>query len=145
MQKIDHFNVKLQRRLKIEELDDYAAAASIAEEVLSGIRTVFAFSGEKIEAERYSKQLSPAKPASRRRGLLYGVENAALRFFLFTTAALIFWFGARWVLDDRGNVDKEYTAAVLMIVSSLSLIQFVSPFIFVMLPTFLMLLRYSLA
>ena len=34
------------------EQDEYASAGNVAEEVLSAIRTVFTFGGEKIEQER---------------------------------------------------------------------------------------------
>lgn len=116
------FPFKMQALLSKEELNGYAAAANVAEEVFSGIRTVFAFSGERVELERYKKELSPAKTASRRRGLLSGIGDGILRFSFFGTAALIFWFGVQWVLDDRDKVDKEYTAAVLMIVGQLILL-----------------------
>ena len=36
-----------------EELDAYAKAGGIAEEVLSSIRTVVAFGGEHVESDRY--------------------------------------------------------------------------------------------
>lgn len=107
---------QFQSSLAKEELDGYAAAANVVEEVLSGIRTVFAFSGENIEVERYNERLLPAKSASRRKGLLSGIGDGILRFLFFGTTALIFWFGVQWALDDRDKVDKEYTAAVLMIV-----------------------------
>lgn len=40
-----------------KELDAYAKAGSIAEEVLSSIRTVAAFGGERKEIERYEHTL----------------------------------------------------------------------------------------
>ena len=39
------------------ELDSYAKSGGVAEEVLSGIRTVTAFTGQKEELERYTKPL----------------------------------------------------------------------------------------
>lgn len=84
--------------------------------MLSGIRTVFAFAGEEVEVERYNKRLSPAKSASRRIGMLSGIGDGILRLLYFGTAALIFWFGVQWVLEDRDKDEKEYTVAVLMIV-----------------------------
>ena len=40
-----------------QELDSYATSSGIAEEVLSGIRTVTAFTGQNEELERYSTPL----------------------------------------------------------------------------------------
>jgi ATP-binding cassette subfamily B (MDR/TAP) protein 1 len=42
----------LTRVLTSNELKSYAMAGSVAEEVLTGIRTVFAFNGGKREHER---------------------------------------------------------------------------------------------
>lgn len=98
-------------------MNSYSAAANVAEEVLSGIRTVFAFGGEKVEIERYNKRLINAKKAVRRKGLLSGLGEGIMRFLFFGSNALAFWYGVRLVLDDRDKVDKEYTPAVLMIVS----------------------------
>ena len=38
-----------------KELDSYARAAAVAEEVISSVRTVVAFGGEKKEVERQVK------------------------------------------------------------------------------------------
>ena len=44
-----------------EELDSYAKAGDIAEEVLSSIRTVTAFGGQEEELARYAENLTEAK------------------------------------------------------------------------------------
>lgn len=107
---------QLQATLSSKEIDAYAAAANVAEEVLSGIRTVFAFSGEKVEIDRYNKRLIPAKKAVNRKGLLSGIGDGVMRFLFFASNALAFWYGVQLVLEDRDKVDKQYTPAVLMIV-----------------------------
>lgn len=45
----------MQSNLSTEVMDEYARAGSIAEEVLSGIRTVVAFGGEPKEVERWER------------------------------------------------------------------------------------------
>ena len=102
--------------MSTKELNSYSAAANVAEEVLSGIGTVFAFGGEKIEIERYNKRLIKAKKAVRVKGLLTGIGEGIMRFLFFGSSALAYWYGVQLVLDDRDKVDKEYTPAVLMIV-----------------------------
>lgn len=85
---------------------------------MSGIRTVFAFGGEKIETERYSKLLTPVIRAARRKGMFSSVADGTIRFLYFASCALSFWFGVRWVLEDRDKTHKTYTPAVLIIVSA---------------------------
>lgn len=99
-----------------KELNAYAKAANIVEEVLSGIRTVFAFGGEKLEVERYKKHLLPAENAAKKIGLYACFGDGITRLLYFASCALSFWFGVQWVLDDRDKTDKIYTTAVLIIV-----------------------------
>lgn len=99
-----------------KELNAYSKAANVVEEVLSGIRTVFAFGGEKLEVERYRKHLLPAQNAAKKKGLFACMGDAVTRFLYFASCAVSFWFGVQWVLNDRDNIDKTYTTAVLIIV-----------------------------
>lgn len=50
--------LQLLSSITTKELDAYAKAGSIAEEVLSSIRTVAAFGGEKKEIVRYKAILA---------------------------------------------------------------------------------------
>ncbi|XP_055326893.1 multidrug resistance protein homolog 65-like [Sitodiplosis mosellana] len=108
--------VKVQAMSSTKELNAYAKAANIVEEVLGGIRTVFAFGGEKLEVERYKKHLLPAENAAKKKGLFACVGDAVTRFLYFASCALSFWFGVQWVIEDRDKEDKSYTTAVLITV-----------------------------
>lgn len=118
------FIIKFQVVLSTKELNAYAKAANIVEEVLSGIRTVFAFGGEKIEVERYKKHLQPAEKMIERKGIFASVEDASMRLLYFISCALSFWFGVQWVLADRDKDNKAYTIPVLITVI---LIKFLCP------------------
>lgn len=91
----------------------------MAEEVLRSIRTVVAFGGEQKEFERYSTKLQEAQRIGKRKGMFSGIGEGVGRFFFFAFNALAFWYGVILILDDREKPDeeKEYTPAVLMIVS----------------------------
>lgn len=91
-------------------------AGNVAEEVLGGIRTVTAFSGEKKEAARYNTLLIPAQKAGKLKGLFTGSGEAVMRFMFYASNALAYWYGVTLVLADRDKDYKEYTPAVLMIV-----------------------------
>jgi len=54
------------------ELDAYSVAGGIAEEVLSGIRTVTAFSGQSEELNRYKKPLKTAEQAGIKKSTYLG-------------------------------------------------------------------------
>ena len=51
-------------KLTGQELQAYAKAGAVADEVLSSIRTVAAFGGEKKEVERYSRVRTSLSPSS---------------------------------------------------------------------------------
>lgn len=99
-----------------KELNANSKAANIVEEVMSGIRTVFAFGGEKLEVERYKRHLLPAENAAKKKGLFACLGDAITRLLYFTSCAVSLWFGVQWVLNDRDKSDKTYTTAVLIIV-----------------------------
>lgn len=102
-----------------KELRTNAKAANIVEEVLSCIRTVFAFGGEKLEVERYEKHLQPAIKMAEKKGLFSCIDDAITRLLYFSSCALSLWFGVRWMLEDRNMVDKTHKSATLVTVNTL--------------------------
>lgn len=83
------------------ELTAYARAGSIAQEVFTAIRTVFAFGGAKKEHERYVKNLDDAKFFGIKKGFLNGLLMGFLWFAIFGAYALGFWYG--WTLSTEIN------------------------------------------
>lgn len=88
----------------------------MAEEVLNGIKTVFAFGGEQVEIERYNKHLNIVKKIVTRKGFFTGIGEGIMRFVFFGITGITFWYGTQMVLSDRENVDKKYSIAILFIV-----------------------------
>jgi len=107
----------MQSSLAEKELQSYASAGSVADEVFSSIRTVVAFEGEDKEAQRYKSRLRPAEITGQRKGLFSGIGGGIMWFIIYCSYALAFWYGVKLILQDRTLVDKEYTPAVLVIVS----------------------------
>uniref|UniRef100_A0A8C8WWG4 Bile salt export pump n=1 Tax=Panthera leo TaxID=9689 RepID=A0A8C8WWG4_PANLE len=91
------------------ELKAYAKAGSVADEVISSIRTVAAFGGEKKEVERYEKNLVFAQRWGIRKGIVMGFFTGFMWCLIFFCYALAFWYGSKLVLDD-----EEYTAGTLI-------------------------------
>ncbi|KAK1165701.1 bile salt export pump-like isoform X1 [Acipenser oxyrinchus oxyrinchus] len=96
-------------KLTGHELQAYAKAGAVADEVLSAIRTVSAFRGEKKEVERYDKNLESAQRQGIRKGLLMGFFTGYMWFIIFLCYALAFWYGSSLVVDTH-----EYSPGTLV-------------------------------
>ncbi|XP_049977882.1 bile salt export pump [Alexandromys fortis] len=91
------------------ELKAYAKAGSVAEEVISSMRTVAAFGGENKEIERYEKNLVYAQRWGIRKGMVMGFFTGYMWCLIFLCYALAFWYGSSLVLDE-----EEYTPGTLV-------------------------------
>lgn len=96
-------------KLTGQELQAYAKAGAVADEVLSSIRTVAAFGGEKKEVERYDKNLVSAQKWGIRKGLIMGFFTGYMWLIIFLCYALAFWYGSGLVVDAG-----EYTPGTLL-------------------------------
>ncbi|KAM8924525.1 bile salt export pump-like [Pelodytes ibericus] len=83
------------------ELQAYAKAGSVADEVLSSIRTVAAFGGEKRETARYDHNLNEAQSWGIRKGTIIGVFQGYLWCIIFLCYALAFWYGSKLVIETK--------------------------------------------
>ncbi|TRY82938.1 hypothetical protein DNTS_008431 [Danionella cerebrum] len=91
------------------ELQAYAKAGAVADEVLSSVRTVAAFGGERKEVERYDHNLISAQQWGIRKGLIMGFFTGYLWFIIFLCYALAFWYGSSLVVDTQ-----EYSPGTLL-------------------------------
>uniref|UniRef100_A0A8V1A647 Bile salt export pump n=1 Tax=Gallus gallus TaxID=9031 RepID=A0A8V1A647_CHICK len=96
-------------KLTGRELKAYAKAGAVADEVLSSIRTVAAFGGEKKEVERYDKNLVYAQHWGIRKGIIMGLFSGYMWFVIFLCYALAFWYGSKLVLEE-----DEYSPGTLL-------------------------------
>ncbi|ATB31078.1 ABC transporter permease [Melittangium boletus DSM 14713] len=92
------------RGLSKEAQDALAAANEVAEESLSGIRTVRSFAAERHEVERYQSATERAYDVARRRikqssYFLAGASSAG-----YLSSAVVLWYGGRLVLDGKMTV-----------------------------------------
>jgi ABC transporter fused permease/ATP-binding protein len=113
------------RRLSREVQDALAQASEVAEEGLSGIRTVRAFSAEEAEAGRYGGAVEHAFGVARRRIVASATFMGAASFFAFAAAVAVLWYGGHLVLADRLTVGGltaflVYTMLVALSLGSLS-------------------------
>ncbi|CAJ1087609.1 bile salt export pump-like [Xyrichtys novacula] len=96
-------------KLTGKELQAYAKAGAVADEVLSAIRTVAAFGGELKEVQRYDRNLVWAQRWGIRKGLIMGFFTGFMWLVIFLCYALAFWYGSSLVVDTG-----EYTPGTLL-------------------------------
>jgi ATP-binding cassette subfamily B (MDR/TAP) protein 1 len=97
-------------------MESYSAAGTVAEEVISAIRTVFAFGGEAKEVERYEKNLFPAMKSGIRRNFATGLGNGITWACLYGGLALGIWFGVKLIIDSKVDETNPYTIGSIVIV-----------------------------
>ncbi|MFT6161231.1 MAG: ATP-binding cassette subfamily B protein [Myxococcota bacterium] len=113
------------RSLSRKVQDALALSASIAEEAISGVRTVRAFAREEQEGARYAQAVDTSYQLAARRALAMGIFQSVLGFAGFATIALVVWWGGSLVIEDRMTVGDLtafliYTGLVAVSLGALS-------------------------
>lgn len=85
----------------------YADAGSVAEEVISCMRTVVSFNGQKQEVKRYGKSLEETKQIGIKKSMVTGLLLGSLYLVMFGDYALSFWYGNEQVKDYITSMGAE--------------------------------------
>ncbi|KAH9286837.1 Multidrug resistance protein 1A [Echinococcus granulosus] len=109
---LKYFNTK--------EIQAYSEAGGIAGEVLSSIRTVFAYGGQKRTYERYANELYKAERTGIRKGMAIGAGNGFVSLSIFSAAALCLWYGITLVRTERFSNGTVILVVVSIIISSIA-------------------------
>jgi len=80
--------------------DSYGNAGSVAEESISGIRTVVALGNEERCIQRYDEALQEGLEQGKKQSLTTGVGIGAMMLCIFSCYALAFWYGS--ILIEQG-------------------------------------------
>ncbi len=86
------------RRLSVNVQDNLADSNAAAEEALSGIRVVKAFTREEFEVNRYTDQVEQTFIVSMKMAVFRSAFGPFITFLAFSSLALILWFGGREVI-----------------------------------------------
>ncbi|NWV67954.1 MDR1 protein, partial [Malurus elegans] len=86
--------------LTAKELSAYAKAGAVAEEILTAIRTVVAFNGQKKAMEKYDANLEMAKRVGMKKSITTNTCLGLSQFFIFGSYALAFWYGTKLTAED---------------------------------------------
>ncbi|KAK0397961.1 hypothetical protein QR680_002359 [Steinernema hermaphroditum] len=92
------FIAKLMANSATREAEKYAIAGSVAEEVLTSIRTVVSFNGQEKECSRYNKALQAGKIDGIMKSIYVGVGLALTFLIIFSSYTLAFWVGTDYVV-----------------------------------------------
>ena len=82
------------------EMQSYAAASGVAEEVIAGIRTVLAFNGQQFEERRYTKHLAEGLKFGVRKAKWVSASSAFFNATMFTALGCTVYFGLKWFLTS---------------------------------------------
>ena len=86
------------RRLSRNAQDTLAEATSYASELLGAIRTVQAYTSERLANARFGGEIEQAYEAARTSTRARGVLTAVIIFIVFTSVVMILWIGSHDVL-----------------------------------------------
>ena len=87
------------RKLSREVQDALARSNEVAEESLSGVRTVRSFAAEAREVERYQGAVASALQLARRRIYMSASFMGIASFAAYAAGAAVFWYGGRMVVE----------------------------------------------
>uniref|UniRef100_H2LZP9 ATP-binding cassette, sub-family B (MDR/TAP), member 4 n=1 Tax=Oryzias latipes TaxID=8090 RepID=H2LZP9_ORYLA len=99
-----------------KEQSAYAKAGAVAEEVLSSIRTVFAFSGQNKEIERYHKNLQQAKKMGMKKAISANIAMGFTFLMIYFSYALAFWYGSTLILSGEYTIGSVLTVFFVVII-----------------------------
>src|ERR1700686_368916 len=87
------------RRLSRNAQDTLAEASAYASELVGAIRTVQAYTGERLANARFGSEVEQAYEAARSSPRARALFSALLIFIVFTSVVAILWIGSRDVLS----------------------------------------------
>jgi len=92
------------RKLSRHGQDALARAGEVAEETISGVRTVRSFGREREAAEAYSLAVENAFEIARHRARAVGSFMGAASFAGYSAVAVVLWFGGKKVLTNAMTI-----------------------------------------
>ncbi|XP_041844872.1 ATP-binding cassette, sub-family B (MDR/TAP), member 4 [Melanotaenia boesemani] len=99
-----------------KEQSAYAKAGAVAEEVLSAIRTVYAFSGQEKEIQRYHRNLEDAKRMGIKKALSTNIAMGFTFMMIYLSYALAFWYGSTLILSGEYTIGSVLTVFFVVII-----------------------------
>ncbi|NXA35157.1 MDR1 protein, partial [Eudromia elegans] len=91
--------------LTAKELSAYAKAGAVAEEILTAVRTVVAFNGQKKAIAKYDVNLESARSVGMKKSITTNTSLGVSQFLIFGSYALAFWYGTKLTVEEKDTYD----------------------------------------
>ncbi|KAK9313930.1 P-loop containing nucleoside triphosphate hydrolase protein [Lipomyces starkeyi] len=111
----------LMKKYFKKSMDGYSVGGTLAEETISSIRNVQAFSIQDRLAMQYDKFLEVSEHWGIRAGLSLGIMTSLVWFGCFNNDALAFWQGTRFIRSGQATVGQVISILLLMNQGTLAL------------------------
>ena len=113
------------RGLSREVQDALARATEVAEETISGIRTVRAFAREEAESDRYGEAVEDSFQLARRRAVWIALFRWLIGFAGYAAIGGVLWYGGHLLVEGTMTIGELtsyllYTLTVAMSIGALS-------------------------
>ena len=102
-------------------LKHVAEGGSVAEEVISTVRTAHAFGTQTILADLYDSHIEQSHVVDKKAALVHGVGLSVFFFIIYSAYALAFDFGTTLILQGHGNVGTIVNVFISILIGSFSL------------------------
>ncbi|CAM0141670.1 unnamed protein product [Umbelopsis sp. WA50703] len=113
------------RKFTILGQASYASGGAVAEQAISGVRTVHTFSLQQRFIDLYKVEVHKAYLVGRRKGIVLGLGFGGFMFTLFGSYGLAFWYGYTLIINHVNNMNGSDVLVVFMsmMIGAMSLLQ----------------------
>ncbi|XP_061088168.1 ATP-binding cassette, sub-family B (MDR/TAP), member 4 [Conger conger] len=112
---------KLMTSYTSKEQTAYAKAGAVAEEVISAVRTVMAFSGQQKEIDRYHRNLEDAKNVGVKKAITGNIAMGLTFMMIYMSYALAFWYGSTLILAGEYTIGSVLAVFFAVIIGAFAL------------------------
>lgn len=112
---------RFMMKYTISALGAFSKASSVAEDILSSIRTTTAFGIQRRLSQKYDFHVDESFRYGVKAGRTIMLMVAGLWLIIYWTYGLAFWQGARFIADGTGSVGSTVTVIMSIIIGSVSI------------------------
>jgi ATP-binding cassette, subfamily B (MDR/TAP), member 1 len=102
-------------------LDAYTVGGTLAEEVITSIRTATAFNGQTQLAKRYEESLSKSMHSGFKMKAAVGLMIASMMLVIYMNYGLSFWQGSRFLVAGHITVAETLTVLMALMMGAVSI------------------------
>ena len=103
-------------------LKHVAEGGSLAEEVISTVRTAQAFGTQEILSNLYDSHIAHSQVVEAKSALVHGIGLSVFFFVIYSAYALAFSFGTTLIIHGHGTVGIVVNVFIAILIGSFSLV-----------------------